>query len=223
MQIVYDEEHWLILKTLRGWALDMLNLLEQGSMRGFVYGSVARGDVKATSDVDVIVFAPNIVWLDLIEADHKFIVQATPSSTPKAYISLDREERKVISFPLGKLSGVEEDFYRFGGLVDKEQLIKGERVPGVNKDLQIIIPNEMGHEELPLKGNEDIAVKLVKVSMNTILQRERLLSRRKERGRTGTFLNYELREDESFQEAVRNLLKENKFFRRTIDRGSYKG
>ena len=90
MQIVYDEEHWLILKTLRGWALDMLNLLEQGSMRGFVYGSVARGDVKATSDVDVIVFAPNIVWLDLIEADHKFIVQATPSSTPKAYISMDR-------------------------------------------------------------------------------------------------------------------------------------
>lgn len=93
----------------------------------------------------------------------------------------------------------------------------------MNKDLQIIIPNEMGHEELPLKGNEDLAVKLVKVSMNTILQRERLLSRRKERGRTGTFLNYELREDESFQEAVRNLLKENKFFRRTIDRGSYKG
>ncbi|MEM3323904.1 MAG: DNA polymerase subunit beta, partial [Metallosphaera sp.] len=55
-------------------------------------------------------------------------------------------------------------------------------------------------------------------SITTILQRERLLNRRKEKGRTGTFLSYVLRPEESIQSAVRDLFKENKFFRRKIDR-----
>ncbi|AWR99583.1 nucleotidyltransferase domain-containing protein [Metallosphaera hakonensis] len=219
MQVTYDTEHWGILKELRRISISVLDKLQEGSMKGYVYGSVARGDVKSTSDVDVIVFSPNLVWLDLMEADHKFIVQATPGSTPKAYIALDPEERTVISFPLGKLTGVEEDFYRFGGLIDKEALLRDERVPGVNKQLQLIIPTREGHDEIPLRGNEDLAVRLTKVSMATVLQREKLLTRRKERGKTGTFLTYELRSDESIQQAVRDLFKENKFFRRNIDRG----
>ncbi len=185
--MTYDTEHWGILKELRRISISVLDKLQEGSMKGYVYGSVARGDVKSTSDVDVIVFSPNLVWLDLMEADHKFIVQATPGSTPKAYIALDPEERTVISFPLGKLTGVEEDFYRFGGLIDKEALLRDERVPGVNKQLQLIIPTREGHDEIPLRGNEDLAVRLTKVSMATVLQREKLLTRRKERGKTGTF------------------------------------
>ncbi|MEL9969261.1 MAG: nucleotidyltransferase domain-containing protein [Metallosphaera sp.] len=218
MQVTYESIRWENLKKLRETALDILNKLEQGSMKGYVYGSVARGDVKPNSDVDVIVPSPNIIWLDLIDADHKFIIQATPNSTPKAYIALDSEERKVISFPLAELKPSEEEFYRFGGIIDKNQLIKGIRIPGINKDLELIIPNEVGHEAIPLEGNEDLAVKLTGVSITTILQRERLLNRRKEKGRTGTFLSYVLRPEESIQSAVRDLFKENKFFRRKIDR-----
>ena len=216
--VEYTERHWKLLAEKRGKALEVISTLHKISLEGFVYGSVARGDVNEDSDVDVVVFYPDILKLDLIEADHKFIIQATPYSTPKAYISLDPDEKTVISFPLAKMSRKEIEFYYFGGLVSEKDIEKGVRVPGVNKKLMLIIPTEKGHIEVPLKGNEDYAVKVLKnVSYDTILEREYLLTKREERGHTGVFLKYVLDRDESFESAIRNLYKSNKFFRRAID------
>ncbi|MBP1358046.1 MAG: nucleotidyltransferase domain-containing protein [Sulfolobus sp.] len=186
-------------------------------MDGFVYGSIARGDVHKDSDIDVIVFNPNILKLDLINADHKFIVQATPFSTPKAYISLDTDEKEVISFPLSKLKKDEIEFYWFGGLLSLEELRKDKRVPGVNKKLILIIPTQDGHEEIELKKNEDYASKILKISVDTIRERENLLKKRVERGHSGVFLTYYLSGEESIEDAMRILSKNNKYFRRAIE------
>jgi len=217
VEIEYSEEHWNILKYKRKISLDLLYKLNSNGLIGYVYGSVARGDVRKDSDIDIIVLNPNIVELDLIDFDHKYIVQATPFSTPKAYISLDPEESKVISFPLSRLKKDEEEFYRFGGMLDYHDLEKNIRVAGINKKLEIIIPTEKGHYEISLKGNEDLASKTLKISISTILEREKLLTKRVEKGRTGVFLRYDLNKDESFESSIRILYKKNKFFRRMID------
>ncbi len=217
MEIKYDEKHWQLLAIKRKRAEEILAMLLQQGMNGYVYGSVARGDVHKDSDIDIVVFEPNMIKLDLLEAHHKFIVQATPFSTPKAYISLDADEKEVISFPLAKLKKDEIEFYRFGGMVSLEELKENKRVPGVNKRLKLIIPTEYGHEELDLKGNEDYASKLLKISVDTIRERENLLTKRVERGHSGVFLTYTLGGDESIQDAIRKLVKSNKFFRKQIE------
>lgn len=217
MEIKYDEKHWRLLCEKRKRAMNIMMLLKQSGMDGFVYGSIARGDVHKDSDIDVIVFNPNILKLDLINADHKFIVQATPFSTPKAYISLDTDEKEVISFPLSKLKKDEIEFYWFGGLLSLEELRKDKRVPGVNKKLILIIPTQDGHEEIELKKNEDYASKILKISVDTIRERENLLKKRVERGHSGVFLTYYLSGEESIEDAMRILSKNNKYFRRAIE------
>ncbi|BFH72486.1 nucleotidyltransferase domain-containing protein [Sulfurisphaera javensis] len=217
MEIEYSREHWELLKNKRDRAIEILRNLRELGIEGYVYGSVARGDVKKGSDIDIIVFNPDLLKLELVPHHHKFIVQATPFSTPKAYISLDEEEKEIISFPLNKLKRKEIEFYHFGGLVSFDDLLKNKRVAGVNKILELIIPSEKGHIQLPLVGNEDYAVKLLKISHDTILEREKLLEKREERGHTGVFLKYELDENESFEYAIRNLSKNNKFFRRMMN------
>ncbi|MGC9105345.1 MAG: nucleotidyltransferase domain-containing protein [Thermoprotei archaeon] len=218
MEVIYSDAHWELLKRKRDVAKRLMEMVLRLGMREvYVYGSVARGDVREDSDVDVVVFDPDVLKLDLLEVDHKLIVQATPRSTPKAYLSLDPEETQVITFPLAKLTRDEVEFFSFGGKLDYEGLLKNVRVPGVNKDLFLIVPTERGHVELPLKGNEDLAAKYLGISIDTILQRERLLTRREEIGRTGVFLKYELSGNESVLEAVRSLYKNNKFFRRVMD------
>ncbi|MFP3217021.1 nucleotidyltransferase domain-containing protein [Acidianus sp.] len=217
MQIEYTEEQWKLFNEKRRRAKEILESLYYRGIKGYAYGSIARGDVKKTSDVDIIVFEPNILELDLLEADHKYIIQATPISTPKAYISLNPEETEVISFPLSKLKKDEEEFYYFGGLVSLEDIINGVRKPGINKELKLIIPNKNGHEEIPLKGNEDYATRLLKISITTINEREKLLMKREDKGRTGVFLKYELATNENFEEAIRELSRRNKFFRRALN------
>ncbi|MQL54666.1 nucleotidyltransferase domain-containing protein [Acidianus ambivalens] len=217
MQIEYTEEQWKLFNEKRKRAKEILEALYYRGIKGYAYGSIARGDVKKTSDIDIIVFEPNILELDLLEADHKYIIQATPVSTPKAYISLNPEETEVISFPLSKLKKDEEEFYYFGGLVSLEDIINGVRKPGINKELKLIIPNKNGHEEIPLKGNEDYATRLLKISITTINEREKLLMKREDKGRTGVFLKYELATNENFEEAIRELSRRNKFFRRALN------
>jgi len=217
MDIEYTKEHWELLKLKRKIAIEVLEKLRSMYQHGLVYGSVARGDVHVNSDIDIVVLEPNILKLDLLEAHHKFIVQATPYSTPKAYISLDADEKIVISFPLVKLTREELEFYWFGGVLDYEGILKGVRVAGVNKRLELIIPTEKGHIQIPLKSNEDYASKILGISIETIRMREDLLTRRAERGHTGVFLYYLLQPEEDFQNAIRYLYKTNKFFRRVID------
>lgn len=217
MEIEYTQEHWRLLNEKREIAKSVLARLFERRIEGYVYGSVARGDVKEDSDIDIVVFNPRIFELDMIEADHKFIIQATPTSTPKAYISLDPEELIVISFPLSKLKKDEEEFYYFGGIIDLQGIMQNKRVPGVNKKLELIIPTSVGHIQLPLLNNEEYASKILKISLSTIKEREQLLLRREERGRRGVFLRYDLDNNENFAQAIRELSKHNRFFKRVID------
>jgi predicted nucleotidyltransferase len=223
LYVVYDEARWKLLARLRREAARIMEALTARGLYSIVHGSIARGDVHEGSDIDVFIpsmVPPYIVELALEAAgfkiSHKLIVQATPQSTPKAYIALDVEEKRMVSFPLAKLSKTEYEFYFFGGALTLEQLKRNIRVPGVDKRLVLIEPTEEGHRESPVIGRESIVAKIVGVSVETVMERVRVLSRRDELGRTGVFVKVELEPWESIEEAIRRIARENPLFRRAL-------
>ncbi|MDP8003834.1 MAG: DNA polymerase subunit beta, partial [Caldisphaera sp.] len=76
---------------------------------------------------------------------------------------------------------------------------------------------ERGHIEMPILGRENVVAKKLNIDISTILERERVLSRRKEIGRTGVFLKYEVPLNESIEDGIRNLLRKNHFFRKFVE------
>jgi len=222
-EVVYSNEHWELLRRLRSRAVEILRVIVGRGIEAYVHGSIARGDVWRGSDIDV--FIPNTIPSYILETlleEHRFkpyqrlIVMATPVNTPKAYIILDYEEKESISFPLLKLKPREYEFYRFGGLLDYNGLLEGRRVPGVNKSLVFIDPTPKGHLETPVRGFEEYVAKRLGISIETVLERERVLTRRSSIGRTGVFLKYQLAPDESFEDALHRLSRENVFLRRMM-------
>ncbi|MEM2020970.1 MAG: nucleotidyltransferase domain-containing protein [Zestosphaera sp.] len=214
-EVVYDSRTWELLSSLRAKAVKVIRALSNCGLNAVVHGSLARGDVTQSSDVDVVVsylVQPYRVVLCLEGAGfiaHKqYIVKATPAATPKAYIELDAEGREVVSFPLQELSPTEWGFYRFGGVITLQELESGVRVPGVNKNLVLIIPTDRGHLESPVVNHEGYVAFLLGVSINVVHERVRLLLRRDRIGRTGTYLKYVLNAGESFEEALSKLMKE---------------
>ncbi len=226
-EVVYDREHWRLLSVLRSEAIGLLEVLAKSGVKAIVHGSIARGDVWSDSDIDV--FVPYQVPSYKIEyaletsgysIRARYVVVATPASTPKAYIVLDELEKRVVSFPLAKLLPREYEFYKFGGMLDLEGLLKNRRVPGVDKRLVLIEPTERGHRESPVIGREDEVASIVGVSIDTVLERVRVLSRRDRVGRTGVFVKYELVPDESFESALESIAKRNPWVRRVlVERG----
>ncbi|KSW11948.1 DNA polymerase subunit beta [Pyrodictium occultum] len=221
--VVYTEEHWRLLESLRREAKSVMEALVSLGLAPLVHGSIARGDVHRDSDIDV--FIPSVVPSYMVELgleraglriSHKLIVQATPQSTPKAYIALDAYEKRVVSFPLAKLSKREYEFYYFGGALDYAGLVAGRRVPGVNKRLVLIEPTPEGHRESPVIGREAEVARVVGVSVDTVLERVRVLTRRDALGRTGVFVKHELEPWDSIEDAVRRLARENPLFRRAL-------
>ena len=216
-EVIYDKSRWDLLRELRREAQKIMLTLSRCGFSPVVHGSIARGDVSKRSDIDVVIpytVQPYLV-LTCIENSNlhtysKYIIQATPASTPKAYIELDPEGLKTISFPLGHLSPREWEFYKFGGLLDIQDLKEGKRVPGVNKSLLLIVPTKHGHKEAPVIGYEDFAAKVIGISIETVLERIRVLAKRDMYGRTGVFLKYVLVGDENFEEAYRRLVKSGK-------------
>jgi predicted nucleotidyltransferase len=211
-KVVYDAERWEKLRALRVRATEIMRALQHCGMRAVAYGSIARGDVTRDSDIDIVipyVVEPYRIELCLERAglniSMKYIVQATPSSTPKAYIELDPEGKETISFTLRSLSPREWEFYRFGGLLTLESLLKNVRVAGVSKNLILIIPSSEGHLEAPVVGYEGFTAKQLGVSIETVLERIRVLKKRDRYGRTGVYLKYILRPGESFEEAIKDL------------------
>ena len=214
--------------SLRKEAMKIMETLTRAGLPCIVHGSIARGDVKPTSDIDVFVPVPvpsYRVELALEAAGYrvqqKLIVQATPSSTPKAYLVLDVEEKRVVSFPLAKLAKREYEFYYFGGALDLRGLVEGKRVPGVDKRLMLIEPIKAGHRESPVIGREAEVARIVGVSVDTVLERVRVLTRRDKVGRTGVFVKVVLGPEENVEDTVRRISRENPHFRRIlVERGS---
>lgn len=221
--VVYDERHWRLLDGLRREAARIMEALSGMGLASIVHGSIARGDVHPGSDIDVFIPFPvpsYRVEIALEQAgfhvSYKLVVQATPHSTPKAYIVLDSEEKRVVSFPLAKLGKTEYEFYYFGGALDLQGLLSGRRVPGVTKRLTLIEPTSDGHVEYSIIGREAEAARKVGVSIDTVLERVRVLSRRDQHGRTGVFVKHVLEPWESLEGTVKRIARSNPAFRRAL-------
>ena len=208
VEVVYDDDHWRLLRELRSKARGVMVLLP-GSL---LVGSVARGDVHEGSDVDVALLdplPPSLVEEKLraagLEVELREVIQATPLSTPKLYIHLG--DRVKVSVPLARLSRLEEEFYRFAGSVSLRELEAGVRRAGVNKRLLAILPTSRGHIEFSVLGRIEEVARLLGVSQDVVRERVEALLRRDERGRSGLYLRLEVPPWESVEEAVRRAMR----------------
>ncbi|MGQ9720366.1 MAG: nucleotidyltransferase domain-containing protein [Candidatus Jordarchaeum sp.] len=210
IEIRYNSKRWKLLEELREKAINIMENLSKYGITTIVHGSLARGDVKKSSDVDV--FIPYVVSSFLVEHAlegiktdfiSREIVQATPQYAAKGYIII--EDKVSVSFPMVNLRRLENEFYYFGGALSLEGLIQGERVPGVDKRLILIEPTEYGHLERPVIGNEAITAKILGVSLDIVNQRIRVLMKRDKVGRTGVYLKRVLEKDESFEQVLKKI------------------
>ncbi len=224
VEVEYPRWRWRLLREKRRRAIEIVRAL-RGLGRVIVHGSISRGDVRETSDIDVVVLEPvppSLVELALERAGlrpyKRLIIQATPSYVPKVYFVLDPEEERVVSVPLARLRPREREFYKWGGELDFEGLRSGARVPGVSKDLVLILPTEKGHVEVEVIGMEHVAARILGVSIETVEERIRVLTRRRAHGRTGVVLKRVVPPGVPVEEEVRRLMAESKFFRRALER-----
>jgi len=195
--------------------------LEAFHLNSTVHGSVARGDVNSSSDVDVFVAeVQNSFLVETalqkagIKANARLIVQATPTYAMKAHVEID--ENTSVSFPLMEMRKVEREFYRFGGEANLSQLEGGVRVAGVDKRLMLVEPTEFGHVESSIMGREEIVAKVLGASVDTVLDRVHALTKRDRVGRTGVFVKRELGQDETFELALKKLADSNPAVRRRM-------
>jgi predicted nucleotidyltransferase len=221
VEVFYDSKHWELLRELRSKAAELMEILEDSHVSSIVHGSIARGDVSETSDIDV--FVSDMLSSFAIEAsleragvniNRRIIVQATPSYAIKGYIEID--ECRTISFPLAKLRSVEENFYKFSGQLSLSNLKQNLRVSGVDKRLMLIEPTPKGHFESSITGREENVAHLLGVPPETVLNRSRALSRRDQIGRTGVFIKRELTPDETFEMVLKKLVDHNPAVRRRM-------
>jgi uncharacterized protein len=220
-EVKYTDERWRTLIELRASAMKVMAALEAFHLGSVVHGSVARGDVKEGSDVDV--FIADVQNSFLVETalekakipiNSRLIVQATPTYAMKAHIEIT--EQITVTFPLMEMRRVEREFYRFGGEANMDQLKAGTRIPGVDKRLMLIEPTEKGHEECSVIGREDFAAKIIGISAETVLDRVHALLKRDNVGRTGVFVKKEVAPNETFELALKKLSDLNPAVRRRM-------
>lgn len=217
-EVFYTLKHWNLLKSLRDEAMEMMAPLYNRHIQAFVYGSIARGDIKPTSDIDIFVpYPPALAIVETLIEDyksitHREIIQATPNYAAKAYIHTD--ENRSYSFPLVPLRSYERDFYNFAGNVNYIQLKEETRVPGVTKDLKLITPNSKGHIETPVRGFEGEVAKTLSIGVTAVLDRLRTLQRREKIGRTGVYIKRMLHPHETFGNVYNNLARKRPPIRR---------
>lgn len=222
-EVRYEAAHWARLHDLREKAAAAMEALAARRLSSAVFGSVARGDVTAKSDVDVIL--PDVTSSHAVEVALRLggfhlyarrIAQATPSHTPKAHIFVDAVEKTCVTFPLASLRPLEREFYRFGGLLSVDGVKAGHRVPGCDKRLMLIQPTSTGHVETPIVGREPEVARIVGVNVAIVRERIRVLTRRERVGRTGIVLTRELMEGEVFEEALKQVADANPIVRRRL-------
>jgi predicted nucleotidyltransferase len=203
--VVYDADRWRILEEKRSLAIPVMENLS--GFEPIVHGSVARGDVTAGSDVDIVIprEVPSYA-LELAlggEPVRREIVQATPWHLVKAHIYV--EDEVSVTFPLVKPTPLEEQFYSFGGSADLSSLRDGKRSAGIDKRLVFIEPVPEGHLESGVVGREALVAKAIGVGVDIVRERVDVLSRRDSVGRTGVYLKRALLVDESFEDVLRQL------------------
>jgi uncharacterized protein len=220
-EVTYSSTRWEQLKALRNKAVGVMAALEMFHLQSVTHGSIARGDVKVGSDVDV--FIPEVQNSFLVETalekakiavSSRFIVQATPSYAMKAHIEIDN--LTTVSFPLMEMRRVEREFYRFGGEANIAKLKGNVRVAGVDKRLMLIEPTDKGHVESNVIGREELAAKMLRISAETVLDRVHALLKRDTVGRTGVFIKKEVGQDETFELALKKISDLNPAVRRRI-------
>ncbi len=195
--------------------------LESRHLQPIVHGSIARGDVTKKSDIDVFLPDPpssfqveTALENAKIAITARTVIQATPAYAMKAYIELG--EATTVSFSLMHMRKVEREFYRFSGELSLSQLRQNLRVPGVDKRLMFIEPNEDGHIESSVIGKEEQIAKQLGVAVETVLDRVHALLKRDKVGRTGVFVKRELESDETFEIVLKKLAEENPAVRRRL-------
>lgn len=217
----YSKRRWILLKGFRKKALEIITALEKTHLHAVVHGSIARGDVRTDSDIDI--FIPEVQNSFLVEAalekanikiNSRILVQATPNYAMKAHIEIN--EKTSVSFPLMEMRRVEREFYSFGGEVNLKQLEDYTRMPGVDKRLMFIEPTETGHIESSIIGREENVAKLLGISAETVFDRVHTLLKRDKVGRTGLFIKKELKVEETFELALKRLVEANPAVRRRI-------
>ncbi len=223
-EVHYDKNHREIFSNKRKEAFQLLKALEK--FNPLLHGSLARGDVHSSSDIDIIILSPinefQLVRIfDQLEYRpiERWLVQATPLSAIKANITLDVD--KNITFPLIPFYPRENDFYLFGGAVQLADLVNDLliRVPGVDKKLLFIQPIDEGHIEYRVTPeNAKTVAKILNISIETIFERIRVLERRNEVGRTGMFIKRLLKPTESFGQVLNELERTSPASRRRIRR-----
>jgi predicted nucleotidyltransferase len=221
LEVIYNAERWRLLSELRNRAIEIMEALERAHIFCIVHGSISRGDVSPRSDVDIFIpqnfpsfTIENALRIAGISISRRILVQATPAYSIKGYIEID--EQCCVSFPLSKMREIERDFYKFGGEATLEMLRSKVRVPGVDKRLMLIEPTEKGHTESSIIGQEERVAKLLGISVDTILDRVRILLRRDKVGRTGLFVERELAFEESFESVLKRLADTNPAVRRRL-------
>jgi len=222
-EVVYTAERLTLLGRLRGEAEKIGRALCPGWS---VHGSIARGDVKKGSDIDLVYLEGELASYEVetrleragVHWSAREVVMATPNSAPKGHIHLGEEA--TVTFPLAGFRPQEEAFYRFGGLLPAAGLSHAPRVPGVSKKLLLIVPTETGHIESSIQGREPETARLLGVPVTLVEERMRVLGRRDRVGRTGVYLREEVGESESFESTLKFLSDRDPVVRRaTGDRG----
>jgi predicted nucleotidyltransferase len=219
--VEYTEARWRLLRELRAEALEMMSPLRLAHIDAAVYGSIARGDVREGSDVDIWIPSPptpTVVQAVLerrgVRIRRREIIQATPSYAAKAY--LYTEPDRGYSLPLVELRASEAEFYRFAGSLGYQRLQTGERAPGVDKRLMLIEPTGTGHKESTIQGREGRVAGLLGVDVKIVQERVRTLERRGKVGRTGVYIKRVLGDDEDFGTVYRDLAASKPALRRRM-------